>query len=406
MKADEGVGFIHAEGIFKLQEEEKEMTEKQYYINGYSKVFTATVTDCRQAGDQYGITLDTTLFYPEGGGQPSDRGIINQLPVLDVQEQAGEIIHFIQEPISRGTAIQGEIDWNRRFLLMQQHTGEHIVSGIIHEKFGYDNVGFHMGKDAVTIDFNGLLSEKELDQVEQIANEAVWGNISLEIYDVSQEILRSLAYRSKKELAGQVRIVEIPGVDRCACCGTHVQATGEIGIIKLLSAKRYKGGTRIAMLCGTRAFQDYRQKHKAITGITNLLSAKPQDGEEAVNRLYEETKRLKQHIGDIRQRLFYYRAMETPENTPVAVLFEEGLSTLELRKFCQAVCERAELAAVFSPGEKGQYKYALGSNTLDVREYNERLCHTFSGRGGGPKELCQGTILAGKTELELFFQHQ
>ena len=237
------------------------MTDKLYEEDAYLREFEAEVTGCVPAEGGWLVTLDRTAFYPEGGGQPADTGTLGGARVLDVHEQEGEILHTTDAPLPVGDRTAGAIDWEARFSRMQQHTGEHIVSGVIHRLFGLDNVGFHMGRDAVTIDLNGELTADDLTRVERLANEAVWENLPVGVEYPAPEALAALDYRSKKELTGRVRIVTVPGSDVCACCGTHVRRTGEIGVIKLLTSQRYKGGVRVWLLCGDRALTDYNEKN-------------------------------------------------------------------------------------------------------------------------------------------------
>ena len=205
-------------------------TEKLFYQDAYLCETTAKVLECRQGKHGYEIVLDKTCFYPEGGGQPGDRGTINGIPVTDTHEKDGLVLHYTKEPIEVGTEVTAVIDWNRRFDLTQQHSGEHMVSGVIHRIYGYDNVGFHMGADMVTIDFSGELTEQQLREVEQEVNERIWLDSPVKCWYPTSEELKEIPYRSKKELAGRVRIVEFPDADICACCGTHVAHTGEIGL--------------------------------------------------------------------------------------------------------------------------------------------------------------------------------
>ena len=227
-------------------------TRRLYYEDVYKKEFTATVVECRERKKGYAVILDESAFYPEGGGQPSDVGTLGDVQVTEVHEKDGELLHYTDKPLEAGTKVEGKIDWNRRFDLMQQHSGEHMVSGIIHAKYGYDNVGFHMGSDVLTVDLNGMLDEAQLAEIEREVNEKVWEDKEVVITYPTAEELEVLDYRSKKELTGQVRIVTFPGVDVCACCGTHVTHTGEIGMVKLLSVVKFRDGIRMEMICGKR----------------------------------------------------------------------------------------------------------------------------------------------------------
>ena len=224
-------------------------TRRLYYEDVYKKEFTAKVLECREAKKGFHIILNESAFYPEGGGQPYDLGILNDVEVLEVHEKDGEIIHYTKEAIEAGSDVTGKIDWHRRFDLMQQHSGEHIVSGLVHEAYGYDNVGFHMSSDVITVDLSGVLSEAQLAEIEVETNRKIWENSEVEITYPSREELDKLDYRSKKELTGQVRLVRFPGSDLCACCGTHVTHTGEIGAVKILTVENFHEGIRLTMIC-------------------------------------------------------------------------------------------------------------------------------------------------------------
>lgn len=379
------------------------MTQKLFYENMYLQHFSATVTGCESAQDRWHITLDATAFYPEGGGQPGDTGYLGSVRVLDTHSRGDEVIHITDGPIQPGEKIEGKIDWEPRFSRMQHHTGEHIVSGLIHRLYGYDNVGFHMGHDAVTLDLSGELSGADLEKVERLANEAVWKNIPIEISYPSPEALAALDYRSKKELSGDIRIVTVPEYDICACCGTHVHKTGEIGLIKLVNFQRYKGGIRIWMLCGGEALEDYTRKNKDIFAVSALLSAKPHEITPALEHVLKERDGLKLELGLLQDRLFEYKAAAI-EQGAFTIQFEENLSPNELRKYCLALCERCETAAVFS-GKDREWKYAIGSKNQDVRVLGKAFNGAFSGKGGGKPGLIQGSVTGDPEAIKQFFQH-
>ncbi len=379
------------------------MTQKLFYENMYLQHFSATVTGCESAQDRWHITLDATAFYPEGGGQPGDTGYLGNVRVIDTHSRRDEVIHITDGPIQPGEKIEGKIDWEPRFSRMQHHTGEHIVSGLIHRLYGYDNVGFHMGHDAVTLDLSGELSGADLEKVERLANEAVWKNIPIEISYPSPEALAALDYRSKKELSGDVRIVTVPEYDICACCGTHVHKTGEIGLIKLVNFQRYKGGIRIWMLCGGEALEDYTRKNKDIFAVSALLSAKPHEITPALEHILKERDGLKLELGLLQDRLFEYKAAAI-EQGAFTIQFEENLSPNELRKYCLALCERCETAAVFS-GKDREWKYAIGSKNQDVRVLGKAFNEAFSGKGGGKPGLIQGSVTGDPEAIKQFFQH-
>ena len=284
------------------------MTEKLYYEDSHLKKFTAVVQECLKAGDRYQVVLDRTAFFPEGGGQYADTGMLEEVHVLDVQEKDGIIYHLTDRALFPGAGVTGRIDWEERFMKMQQHTGEHIVSGLVHARFGYRNVGFHLGTTDCTMDFNGEITKEELLEIEKEANQAVIQNLDVMVSYPSAEELKSLEYRSKIEIEGQVRIVTIPGYDVCACCAPHVNKTGEIGQIKLTNVQRYKGGVRVTMLCGFRALADYNRKLHAVRQISAALCAKEDETTEAVGHLQEECAQWKQRVINLQKEILGYKA--------------------------------------------------------------------------------------------------
>lgn len=374
---------------------------KLYYKTPYVKTFEAVVTACVKGGTGYEVILDRTGFYPEGGGQPGDTGFINDIEVLDVHEKKGEILHCTNAPLEPGQPVCGRIDWDRRYACMQQHSGEHLLSGLIHRHYGYDNVGFHMGTDEVTVDFNGILTAEQLEETEREANTMIYENLPVLTYYPSAEELHSLEYRSKKELSGQVRIVEIPGGDLCACCGTHVERTGEIGIIKTLGMIHYKGGVRITMLCGGKAVLDYEKKQSQVTAVSRLLSAPQESIVEAVERMKQDNAHKDFLIGGLYRQLFQAWIQAMPERKGLLVLFEEGLTPVLLRTYCTMLCEqkKGDVVAVCS-GEEGSYHYALGSASRDMRVMSRECSAALNGRGGGSAQMAQGTFMAARREIE------
>ena len=269
---------------------------KLYYDSAYIKEFEAQVLSCQEGKKGWEITLSATAFYPEGGGQPADTGLLGNVRVTDVHEKDGQVVHYTDGPLPVGEMVRGVIDWDRRFQHMQEHSGEHLVSGLIHQRFGYDNVGFHMGTDEVTIDFNGVLEWGDLMAIEEKANGMIWENLEISAVYPEKDELDAMEYRSKKELTGAVRIVSIPGGDVCACCGTHVERTGEIGLVKFLSMIHYKGGVRISLLCGKRAVEDYERKRDQVQKISVLLSARPGEISRAVEKLKDEEAKLQEKL--------------------------------------------------------------------------------------------------------------
>lgn len=376
--------------------------EKLFYADAYQKSFDACVISCESTSDgNYIAVLDKTAFYPEGGGQPSDVGKVDDAMVIDVFEKSGRIYHKINMPLIVGSTVCGEVNFLQRMSNMQNHSGEHIVSGIIKSRFGYDNVGFHMGSEFITIDINGELTGQDIDEVELLANEVVFKNLDVEILFPDDLKYKEMNCRSKKDLTGEIRVIQIAGVDTCACCGLHVAKTGEIGIIKIISHQRYKGGSRISMLCGRRALDDYSSKNKSIYKISSLLSAKPNEVAVSTESLLNENSSLKYKLVEQRLRIFGYIAGSIEPCEKVCI-FEENLTSVELKQLCQSLCEKAKFALVLSGENGSSYKYALGSLTGDVVPIGHRLNKTFNGRGGG-KGIMQGSVSGDRGDIEKFF---
>ena len=382
------------------------MTEKLFYKDSHMQTFQAIVQECRKDGENYRIRLDRTAFFPEGGGQYADHGTLNEYEVHDVQEEQGDVWHYTSHPFEAGDVVEGKIDWQERFGKMQQHTGEHIISGLVHARFGYNNVGFHLGNDSCTMDFDGEISKEELAEIEWKANEAVVKNLEVQVTYPSKEELENIAYRSKIEIEGQIRIVTVPGYDVCACCAPHVKTTGEIGQIKLTNAQRYKGGVRITMLCGFRALCDYRQKLSATRQISASLCAKENETAEAVEHLKQELDRQK-------KILLEYKVKEVDPTQKIVCLFEEGLDGEGPRFLMNQILEKQhDICAVFNrqpeTSEEGKlsYRYVIGSKTLDMRLLVKELNSQFQGRGGGKPEMVQGSLFGDEESLRGWIQEK
>lgn len=379
-------------------------TRRLYYENVYKKEFEAKVLECREGKKGFQIILDESAFYPEGGGQPSDTGYLNQIKVKEVHEKDGELLHYTDEAIEPGTTVMGKIDWARRFDLMQQHSGEHMVSGLVHEKYGYDNVGFHMGSDVITIDFNGILDDAEMAEIETLVNEKIWENAPVEIFFPSREELESLEYRSKKELTGQVRIVRFPGCDTCACCGTHVSRTGEIGMVKLLSVVKFRDGVRMEMISGKRVLNYLNMVNGQNHQISVKLSAKMDKTAQAVARLQDENFALKGRVHTMEEEMFSREAQKW-SNAGNVLLFQEGMEADSVRKLADAVMQTCKgRCAVFSKNPDGSFKYAMGEIGGDLRQFTKEMNGALNGRGGGKPFFVQGSVQAAEAEIRKFFE--
>lgn len=379
--------------------------EKLYEANPFLTQFSATVESCIQSKKGWDVILDQTAFYPEGGGQPYDVGTLGGVQVLEVHEREDRVVHTCDAPLEVGATVEGKIDWDRRFDLMQHHSGEHIVSGIAHSKWGCDNVGFHMGADVITIDLNTLIDEAQLQELENDVNRYIWEDHPIQIDFPSPEELEVLPYRSKKALTGRVRIVSFPGADMCACCGTHVATSGQVGLVKLLSVQKFRDGVRIELVCGKRALNYLSHILEQNRLVSNLLSAKPLDTSSAVQRLMEENSQLKSRILTMEDTQFAALA-EQYTNAGNVVLFQDGLTPDGLRRLCDRVLQSCGgRCACFSGDDQSGYKYAIGEKDGDLRSFIKELNQTLNGRGGGKPFFAQGSVSATRAEVEAFLQN-
>ena len=378
-------------------------TQKLYYLDAHQKTFTAAVLSCVPGKHGYDVVLDRTCFYPEGGGQPGDTGSLSGVRVTDTHERGDEIVHFCDAPLAVGETVEGAIDYDRRFSFMQLHSGEHILSGIVHRRFGYENVGFHMGTDFVTIDFSGMLGPDDLAAVEAEANEWIWKNIPIRITWPSPDELAAIPYRSKKELTGQVRIVTIPEVDICACCGTHVSNTGEIGFVKLFSCVKFHDGVRLEILCGRRALQYMSALVEQNRRVSGLLSAKPLQTADAAARLLEAEAALKLRAAQLEEQVFAQKAQALAGAGNV-LLFEPPMTPDSVRRLTDLVMNACGgRAAVFAGSDAEGYKYAVGEADGDLRQFVKELNAELHGRGGGKPFFAQGSVAASRAGIEAFF---
>ena len=381
-------------------------TEKLYYQNPYLTAFTARVLTCEPSKTGYLVTLDRTAFYPEGGGQPADHGTLGGVAVTDVHEKDGVVFHTCGAPVEIGTEVEGAIDWPRRFDHMQQHSGEHILSGLLCALYDCSNVGFHLGADTVTIDYDRELTWEQVLEAEKQANETIWKNTPAEITFPTPEALASLDYRSKKELTGKVRIVAFPGADCCACCGTHVARAGEVGLIKVLSCQKFREGVRLEILCGQRAYRYLSQVYEQDHAVAQLLSVKPRDTLAAAERQSAELAAAKQRMTELEDRLFSLRAQALAGRGDV-LLVEPPMRPDGARKLADAVARSAGgLAAVFA-GEGTSHVYALvHAGGDDISPLVKRLNSALSGRGGGRNGFAQGSVQADAAAIQDFFHKE
>lgn len=380
-------------------------TVKLYYENAYTQDFTAVVESCEAVKNGFAVTLDRTAFYPEGGGQPADHGTLGEARVLDVHEKDGGVTHLCDRALSEGAEVSGRIDWARRFDHMQQHSGEHIISGLLCSTFHCDNVGFHMGADVVTIDYNAPISWEQALEVERRANAYIWADHPIRIWYPSAEELAALPYRSKKELTGAVRITEFPGADRCACCGTHVASSGQVGLLKLLSCQKFRDGVRLELLCGQRALDCLAAGWEQARQIGQALSVKPQSAFAAVSRLQEELLSLKEKAARLEEADFAHTAAQY-RGAGSVLHIAEPLDGDGARRLCDAIAKAAGGRCAVFAGQDGDYRYAVIESGGDLRQFIKDMNTALHGRGGGRDGFAQGSAACTAEEVRAFFQER
>ena len=377
-------------------------TRKLFYEDCRLRSFEATVIGCEQRGEYWAVTLDATAFYPEGGGQAGDTGRLNDVTVRDTREEGDRIFHICDAPLEVGMRVEGRLDWEARFVRMQNHTGEHMVSGVIHRRYGFHNVGFHMGSEIVTIDFDGLIPPAALPEIEAEVNRAIWADLPVNTSVPSPEELPNAVYRSKRALPWPVRIVAVPGIDSCACCGVHVATTGQVGLVKLLSCVKFHQGVRIEMLCGGAAMAYLNRIVEQNRLVSQAFSAPMEATGEAARRMNQLLAEEKYRAAQLEKRLLG-RIADSYVNLGNVLHFEEGLSSQTLRELAEAigrVC--GGRAAVFS-GTDGNYGYCLAQPGSDLRTFGKEMNAALNGRGGGKPEFQQGSLKATRQEIEAFF---
>ncbi len=378
-------------------------TEKLYYSDCLLRSFTAQVLSCREAPGGYEVILSATAFYPEGGGQACDLGTINGVTVLDVQEKGEQIVHLCSSPLEAGTTVTGQIDWARRFDLMQQHSGEHIVSGLVHRQFGYHNVGFHVGAEFMEIDFDGPIPQEALWDLEIRANDAVFADLPIRCWYPSREELPQIPYRTKKQLPWPVRIVEIPGIDQCACCGVHTARTGQIGPIKIVSCIKFHQGVRLQLCCGGRALRLLQNVFEQNRQVSQIFSAKLLETGEAARKMADALAAEKLRANTL-QRAVFSQVAESLRGCGNVLLFREGLVPGDLRELTDQIFRVCGGWAAVCSGQEGAYSICVLGNAQDVQSIGQALKQQLQARGGGKAGSFQGSLCAKKDQIEALFR--
>ncbi len=396
-------------------------TKKIYETDGMCASCDAVVTGTAEKGGNFYITLDQSIFAPEGGGQKADTGLLyakdangnaSKQPVrlLDGHEKVKDVsltgpVYLVDHALSAGDKVLCKLDWEQRFMRMQQHSGEHILSGLIHQHFGYDNISFHLSDtEPVIMCFSGPLTDDDLLKMERLANEAVWQDLPIEVSFPSKEELGSIMYRSKKELEGQVRLVKIPGIDVCACCAPHVPTTGRIGLIKILSSQSYKqGGTQLNVLCGKRALELVEAEHELLMGLQHAYSSPTEKLSEVILAQQDELKRTREELSRfVEQQLLSQIASKTQEDAPV--VFGRNLSVHAMKIAYNALCAKFDrYCGVFSLTGEDSYQFYAGHPEHDSTRLAKIMREELQALGGGSKDMIQGKVQKKEEEIRLFF---
>ncbi len=385
-------------------------TKKMYEENAYQMDFEATVLTCIECKTKttefcYQIELDQTCFFPEGGGQKGDRGLLNEAVVYDTQINEGVIVHYTDRIMEIGSSVYGQVDWKQRHSYMQHHTGEHILSGLIYRSYGYQNVGFHLSANTVTIDVDHELNQLQIEELEVAANRIIWENLPVEISFPLQEELDELFYRSKKDIEGQTRIVSIPNVDTCACCAPHVKHTGEVGALCISRWEKYKGGVRLELICGDKALENHRKLLNIVSNLSVSLSAKIETIEETVQKILLEKGNDQEKLVNLQKALMQERTKDIVSEDDQIIVFEQGMDSSMQKAYMNLLMKKeAKIWSIFVGSDEQGYRFQIASESVDLKEVEEKLKHLFHAKGGGSSKAIQGSVIAKKIDLEFFLK--
>ena len=381
-------------------------TQAIYYEDGYRSRFTATVLSCEVREKNYAVTLDATAFYPEGGGQAGDTGTLGNVRVLDTQEEGESVVHLCDGALNVGEQVEGVIDFERRFDLMQQHTGEHMLSGLIHRRYGYHNKGYHVGGDFVTVDFDGVIPQEDLPSLEAELNAGIWRNVPVKCWVPGPEELPNVFYRTKRALPWPVRIVEVPGFDSCACCGIHVASTGAVGVIKILSIMGFRGGSRLEMVSGKRAWQVLNDGFEQNRQVSQAFSVPMTQTGEGARKMNDTLSQLKYRLQQL-QRQRIAQVAQGYAGKGNVLCFADDLDPVLVRELADAIAQTCGgIAAVFSGTDGEGYNCCLVTREGDLRPLGKAMNAALNGRGGGKPVCHQGKVAATREEIEGFFAEQ
>ena len=372
--------------------------ERLYFIDPYLTGFSARIVARSERAGRPAVLLDRSAFYPEGGGQPADRGILNEVRVLDVQAEAEQIWHHLEGPLD-DELVQGQIDWPRRFDHMQQHHGQHLLSAAFEELFGLRTVAFHLGSESATIDLAGDAAESELLAAESRTNEVIWEDRPVLARFVSREELAGIPLRKPPVVEGLIRVVSVPDFDHSACGGTHPRTTGAVGLLYLRRRERRGGETRVEFVCGGRALRELRGRGALLARLGTLFTAGVEDLESAVTRLRENEEAGRKRLAHVTERLLRYEARElviaaSASASSVVRIVRDDLTLDEARLLARFIGEDNCIAVIGVKGEKCQLVMARpsGAERPDCGRIVREVLQRFGGRGGGQPMAAQGGV--------------
>ena len=369
--------------------------------------FRANIIETIQNESGYALILDQTAFFPEGGGQTSDKGYIGTARVSDVQMKDDEILHFV-DTLPETTEIECKLDEDERFRKMQNHLGEHLLCGAIHKLYGYENVGFHLGADYMTFDVSGPMTPEQIRKAEILANKAVAENAPVRCY--YPENIASLEYRAKSEKlesVSDIRIVEVEGFDRCACCAPHLDEAGKVGLIKIVDAMKYKGGMRFSALCGFDALADYDARLTEIRKVSSLLSAKPTEIASAVQAKLDEITELKKALGALKRELNAIKLNALAQMDKNICIFDDTMDGNALREFATGgVKKTSAVFAVFSGSDESGYQFVIASEQIKLKALIPAYKNALGGKCGGSDKMLFGHADVTREKIEAFFSKE
>ena len=375
-------------------------TERLFEEDPYMRTFEAQVTMVKDFDGRQGVILDRTGFYPTSGGQPHDTGKLEGISVVDVVEEGEIIVHVLDGSIQTEETVRGEIDWERRFGHMQQHTGQHVLSQAFVQAAEAETIGFHLGEERSTLDLSRAdISAEVIDQTEQIANRIVFEDREVLIRHVPFDQRHTVPLRKPPKEEDDLRVVEIQGFDFSGCCGTHVKRTGEVGMTKVVRWERYKGGTRVTFLCGERALKDYQKKTDVLRDVCQTMTAGEYDVPAMVLRWKEEKKAAARRIKFLLEETLKFEAQQIREESestgPVKLVARvfENRDPGEVQSLVGQLVRLEDIVVLIGLRDERAHLYFGRSSSVevDVRPWMEEACRIVQGRGGGSPSMARGS---------------